>query len=1073
MSSQVESKQPVMPVTADPSATPFDSGQDRLGASLQVYLLGPPEVTWAGHPLSIPRRQTRALLYCLAVRPESVPREQLCFLFWPDIPESKARFHLSRLLTHLRRALPAPELLLTAGDTVSLDPQRVWSDVVAFERGGTHLIPHALHPFPPPAEEKEDEGDWSEVQHAVDLYRGPFLAGFSLPGSPEYETWVTQERRALERSYLEVLAALMEELAARSEWEAAIACARRYLATDELAEGVHRRLIEILAVSGDRSGALRQFERCVAILERELGVSPLPETRAAYLAVLQGSTPTRPPAPSKPWTTLPTLDAPLIGREDALAQLEQAYSLARAGRGEVVLISGEPGIGKSRLLQDFAGEVPSQATLVIASSHEAEQDVPYAPLVEALRPLVPSLDWQHCAVPPFHLSEIARLLPELRTRLPDLPEPGPITPGGKQVRLFEALSCWLRALAADRPPLVLCLDDLHWADEATLAWLSYFAREMASAPVLVLGTRRSGESGKIAALRSELRRRDILREVRLEGLTQGDVLHLVRSLSGQTVAAGRFGERLHRETGGNPFFLLETLRAMFEAGLLRQDERGWSTAMDGSRLDDRQLPLPDTVQQAIRDRLRRLPPQTRQVLEAAAVIGHRFDLDLVQKTSGRQESEVVDALDQLVARQVISEQEGGYHFNHDLIRAVVQGDLSYGRRRLLHRRAGEALEERRPDDVAALAWHFECAEELAKAARYALQAGNAAKNVFAYVEARAQFDRALAALTREAARLRDPQAIAANRRQRIQALDGRGWAFRLLGDMQAYARDSQEVARLARLLGDQATLAHLRWREAYAHRWFCQYDKASQAAAEGVRLSQVAGDLYLEARCWREVGMAARETGRYQEAQDALERALSLFVKLNQTVYEVHTLGNLSTLFWYTGEYQRAMDMARRALARCEEAALPLQRRLPLGDMGVAAAAMGDFDRARQCLTNSLAIARQIADRTQEILCLGHLGWLHVQLKQPAQALQHLEAALVLAQRVGSCTEQSWLLSGLAEARRLAGDRARAGDCARRALELARETGRVRDEQIARHILQSLSAQGKSTVSQQAKTGHS
>jgi tetratricopeptide (TPR) repeat protein len=604
---------------------------------------------------------------------------------------------------------------------------------------------------------------------------------------------------------------------------------------------------------------------------------------------------------------------------------------------------------------------------------------------------------------------------------------------------------------------VLCLDDLHWVDEATLAWLSYFGREMASDPVLVLGTCRSGEAEKISALRSELRRQAILHEVHLEGLTQGDVLNLVRGLSGRAVAGRRFGEHLHRETGGNPFFLLETLRAMFEAGLLRQDEGGWTTALEGSRLDDRRLPIPDTVQQAIRDRLRRLPPQTCQVLEAAAVIGHRFDLDLVQQTGGRQESEVVDSLDRLVARQLISEQEGRYHFNHDLIRAVVLGDLSYGRRRLLHRRAGEALEALRPDDVEALAWHFACAEESAKAAHYALQAGIAARNVFAHVEARAQFDRALTALTREATRLQDPQALAANRRLRIQALDGRGWAFRLLGDMEAYARDSQEVARLAALLGDQATLAHLRWREAYAHRWFCRYEQARQAATEGVRLSQAAGDLGLEARCWREVGMAARETGYYQEAQEALERALSLFVNLDQPVYEIHTLGNLSTLCGYRGDHQRAMELARRALARCEEASLPLERRLPLGDMGAAAAATGDFDFSCECLTDSLAIARQIADRTQEILCLGHLGWLYVQRDQPTESLEHLQAGLALAEGVGSCTEQSWLLSGLAEAWRLAGDRDQAEDCARRALALARRTGRVRDERIARRLLQSLS----------------
>jgi len=434
MSGQVESQQPVRPAAVGSVAMPFDSDQEGLEAGLQVCLLGPPEVTWAGQPLSISRRQARALLYRLAARLDPIPREQLCFLFWPDIPESKARLYLSRLLTHLRRSLPTPAVLLTAGDCVALDPTQTWSDVTAFERLGA-TASGDLRFLP-------ETGDLEVLQQAVDLYRGPFLSGFSLPGSPEYEAWVAQERCGLERRYLETLATLMEERAARGEWEAAIACAQRYLATGHLAENVHRRLIEFLAAGGDRQGALRQFERCAAILERELGVSPLPETRAAYLAALQGSTPVRVPDRSPSLTTLPTLEAPLIGRADALTRLEQAYSLARAGRGQVLLISGEPGIGKSRLLQDFAGEVQGKATLLTASGHEAEGDVPYAPLVEALRPFLPSFDWSHCAVPPFYLSEIARLLPELSTYLPDLPQPGPITPGQEQVRLFEALSCW-------------------------------------------------------------------------------------------------------------------------------------------------------------------------------------------------------------------------------------------------------------------------------------------------------------------------------------------------------------------------------------------------------------------------------------------------------------------------------------------------------------------------------------------------------------------------------------------------------------------------------------------------------
>ena len=218
---------------------------------LQIRLLGPPEVVWADRGLPLPRRQVRALLYRLAAGPQPVPREKLSYLLWPDTPEADARRNLRGLLTHLRRALPVPDLLLTSQEMVGLDPDRTWSDTVLFER---------LCTASGPATQAE------ALQQAADLYRGPFLSGFSLPGCPEFEMWATAERQIWERLYLEALATLVKERAAQGQYAAAIAYARRYLATDDLAEEIHRRLIELYTTIGDRSAALRQYEQCLTIL---------------------------------------------------------------------------------------------------------------------------------------------------------------------------------------------------------------------------------------------------------------------------------------------------------------------------------------------------------------------------------------------------------------------------------------------------------------------------------------------------------------------------------------------------------------------------------------------------------------------------------------------------------------------------------------------------------------------------------------------------------------------------------------------------------------------------------------
>ena len=253
---------------------------------------------------------------------------------------------------------------------------------------------------------------------------------------------------------------------------------------------------------------------------------------------------------------------------------------------------------------------------------------------------------------------------------------------------------------------------------------------------------------------------------------------------------------------------------------------------------------------------------------------------------------------------LISEHDGTYHFNHDLIHTVVYRGLDYGRRQLLHRRAGEALVKRRSEDVAAIARHFERAEEPRKAAEYVLQASQRARAVFAYAAARAHCDKALALLQREAADLRDPDELTANRCLQVKILHERGWALRLLGEMEAYALDSQEIARLAALLNDRHTLAQARWREAHAHRWFCRYAEAIASAEDGIQISRVVGDALCEAICLREVGLAARALGEYEQAKATLERALALFVELGNAEYEIHVLSNLSTLYLYQGDYE-------------------------------------------------------------------------------------------------------------------------------------------------------------------------
>lgn len=993
-------------------------------AQLHIHLLGTPEVAWQGDPLDLPRRQVRALLYYLAVEARPVCRDRLCLLFWPDTGETTARHNLSRLLTLLHSALPDPAILAAHDDQLELRRASVWSDTRALD---------------------ELSADWRArgaldmLRQAADLVRGPFLDGFCLPDSAEFELWAGVQRERWERLALQMLAALVDALALEGDYASAITFAQRALAIDELAEDVQRRLIELYALAGQRSAALRQYERCVAVLERELGVDPTPETQAVYRAVLRGAAAAAVPASPPPLAaSLPAGEPPLLGRVDELRALDEAYRRARAGRGGAVILAGEPGIGKSRLLREFARRVRSEALVLTGVCYAETRASPYQPLIEALRPRLSMRRLEFDGYPAW-LADLAQLFPDLRPAHPGLASPPACEPGWARTRLFEALESLLLHLSSGVSPIILCLDNLHWADSATLDWLAYLGRHLGSRPILLLSAYRREEAGPLAGLLASLARQGLLRELPLEGLDTAGVHELLRRLGGALASDPALPDRLRQATGGNPFFLLETIAALAAA---KAEQPG----------DASTWPLPATVCQAVQARLERLSPTARQALEAAAVLGPAAGCDALRLTAGRAELELADALDELAAQQFVVQEPGSVRFRHEIVAGVVYRGLSAYRRQLLHRRAGEALQRVQPDAADALARHLAAAGLPGQAARYALQAGLAAKQVYAHAEARSHFDQALALLALEAAGLRDPAALAENRRLRMEALGERGWALRLLGDMAAYSRDLDEEARLAGALADPAALARLRWRQASAHLWFCRYCEARAAAEEGLRLSRAAGNDFLQAACLRALGLAARESGDYALAQRSLELALEGLPRLDQPSLRLHTLGNLSTLALYQGDPARALELARQALAVCETAGCDPDRRVPLGDIGAAALALGDDDLARPTLEESLAIARQISDRTQEILCLGHLGWLALREGQIAPALEHLRAALDLAEQVNSLAEQPSLHAGLAEALWLAGDPDGAAAHAQQAVDLAEATGQAHAQRLAQQV---------------------
>jgi predicted ATPase len=509
----------------------------------------------------------------------------------------------------------------------------------------------------------------------------------------------------------------------------------------------------------------------VAIFERELGVSPLPETRTAYEATLQPGASPPPTFPSAQWTVLPSLELSLIGREAALVELNQAGERLPSGR--VFWISGEAGIGKSRLMQEFASQ--SQALVLAGSAYTSTQSVPYAPLLAALRPVITHPEWL-TQVSEHWLIEAQVLLPELRTTFSHLSQPIPLEPSQAHGRQLEVLTQIFLGIAK-QTRLWLCLDDMHWADEETLAWLGYFINRLPGSGLIVVATGRPSEAQQIVSALTQMRRSGLLVEITLDALDLDAVEGLLNSMP-TPIQSPELAERLLHASGGNPFFLLEILRSLLERGKIEQAPEN--------------LPLPPSVREVISTRLDLVSPLAVQVLEAAVILETNLQPAIPQSVSGRQEDEIVDGLTELVDHQLLRAEGKGLEFHHDLIRMTVLERLHFWRQQALHRRAAEALSGHPSTHPTLVAHHWEQAEEWAEAARAYGQACQYFADQYAYRSALDQVERGLAILNQ----------IPASKSLRLDLLALRMQLNQVLLRMDEWQADFEVVDELAAVLGN-------------------------------------------------------------------------------------------------------------------------------------------------------------------------------------------------------------------------------------------------------------------------------
>jgi DNA-binding SARP family transcriptional activator len=982
---------------------------------LQLHTFGGLRIECDGHPLQLPTQKACDLLaYLILHYDRPLSRDLLAGTFWPERADPRARQALSQALWQIRSALgPAAERLAAERDTVTflLRPDDRL-DVADFE-------------------EKAGTNSASDLNEAVALYQADFLEGC-------YDDWALLERERLRELYLGTLEQLIALHKQRAEYKEALANARRLVAVDPLRESIHRELMRLYHLLARDRAALEQYKALRRILADEVGAEPMAATVALAQEIAAQLAETESPYLPLQVRLAPVFDQPeripLVGREEERATLLARLEATIGGRGGLMLVEGEAGVGKTRLVQELARDAEWRGVEAHwGRGWELAELPPYGVLREPLQTALSPLRAGQLAelVKGEWLREASLVLPELAEWLPDLPPLLGLGPEQQRARLLEGLSRTVLALGQIAPYLLI-LDDLQWADDGTLSALAYLAPRLAESRVLVIGSYRGEDAREQPAIWEVLQALDQAsgrQRLLLTRLTAVQTGELARRGLGLAAGIPTFEERLYHETEGNPLFVLETLRALQDEGLLYRDEAGkWSISWDEPTTGYAYLLLPAGVCQVINRRLARLGVTERAALDVAAVLGGDFDFTLLAQASRLNVQVALTLVSELLRQRFLVEEPSAYRFSHDKIRQATYVGIEKAERRRLHRQAGQALELLYPERIEQLARHFSLGQVWDRAVEYNRQAGQQARAVYAATEAIGYYDRALEARTH----LRPPDESLG-----LSLYEERGRICQDTGRLDQAEADFQAACDFAEQTGNQTGQARILNHLSYLQFQRGHFSSAMEIAQQALDLatavglpSEIATGLFNKAN-------ALRNLGHYQTAIGFYEPAVAMYEELDDQAHLADALNRMGAALYHLGDYAGGQIAMERSLV--------IRRRLDdrvgvsysLINLGTLYYYQGQFARDQEVAREASEIADAIGDLYGEDAALGNLGHAILEQGDPALAVPLLQRALEIGREIGDRAIEPDVLTQLGRAYHLLGDLKQAQEMLEEALETA------------------------------------
>ncbi|MGF1471736.1 MAG: tetratricopeptide repeat protein [Rubrobacteraceae bacterium] len=959
-------------------------------------------------------QKPRSLLKLLLTRPGHVfSKDEIVDALWPGVSSQSADRRLRITVSLLRKALE-PDLGRGSDSRYVLSRRPGYS---FDERADCEVDAWKYRELQQRAEAAQEADGLDEAigyyREALDLVRGEFLA------EEPYEDWAIGAREQWRESQLAVLSGLAECLALKGRYTEAIETVDRALYLDGYREELHRRAMLYHYCAGEQGLALRAYRNYATVLKEELGAAPSPELVRLKEQIEKRDVPgvdemRRYPRPRRslkfPYSLSRTR---FVGRDDEYAWLaERLRELAEpgGGAGGAVAVEGEAGVGKTRLAEEFLGYARSRGTLVLSGRcYERELSIPLEPVLDALEAL-PDMG---AALTRLSDSEVGH-----RSE----------TEPADSARVYRMLTRELirESRSDDHEGLILFVDDVQWADSATLDFLSYLVRRVLDERILLVFTYRREDTPGLSEWLNRLTGRRALTTLTLDRLTPEDITQMLGRMSSRSFDhLSRLADFLHRESEGNAFYAVEYLRWLIEAGIVEIDARRRISGLESGLLHEEILP--SGVRSLLEAWLTEVGEEARGVLELAAVVGRSFDLGLLCKATARGEAETFGLIRPLMASGLVVETPGAaYYFSHDKLRQTLYEGLESPRRRELHLQVAKALESVDAGEPAELAHHYLRARAWRQALENLVLAAQRAEERYAWEAALKSYARALEVAEK----------LSGIDETRFEVLGAQEKLLEKMDRRQERGETVKEMLRIAKQLGGQARIADVHVRRVGALAALSDSEGAEEAGRAAVTIFREIGDMPGEARGHREVSYIRWMRRDYAGALRATFEALRLHRELGDRSGEAGDVWTVAQVYRSMGDLETSLEWVEESARIYEELGDEFGNSMKIEAMRFIHRERGDLDTALSFGLKALQVNEELGVRDTNVVQHSECGTLYLQLGKPREALVHFRKACRLSREMGFTRHEGHALASTGISLEQLGDAPGATEAYKRAIEL-------------------------------------